>query len=87
MLSMLYKDERITNTEAIPQFPFMEKMLMERLIPPCARNTQMHQQIFSVVCGTFYGRGATLLSCICSTCREVSSLRHSHTFLIMCTRT
>jgi COP9 signalosome complex subunit 4 len=38
MLSMLYKDERITNAEAIPQFPFMEKMLMERLIPPCALN-------------------------------------------------
>ena len=36
MLSMLYKDERVTDPQAVPQFPFMEKMLMERLIAPCA---------------------------------------------------
>jgi PCI domain len=36
MLAMLYKDERVSNIAAVPQFPFLEKMLMERLITKCA---------------------------------------------------
>jgi hypothetical protein len=36
MLSMLYKDERASAPGAVPQFAFLEKMLMERLIAPCA---------------------------------------------------
>ena len=35
MLAMLYKDERVSAPGAVPQFPFLEKMLMERLITPC----------------------------------------------------
>ena len=35
-MSMLYKDERVSAAGAVPQFPFLEKMLMERLITPCA---------------------------------------------------
>ena len=36
MLSLLYKDERVSAPGAVPQFPFLEKMLMERLVTPCA---------------------------------------------------
>ena len=36
ILSMLYKDERVSAPGAVPQFPILEKMLMERLITPCA---------------------------------------------------
>lgn len=32
MLATLYKDERVSNVAAVPQFPFLEKMLMEHLI-------------------------------------------------------
>lgn len=32
MLAMLYKDERVADTAVVPQFPFLEKMLMERII-------------------------------------------------------
>lgn len=35
MLAMLYKDERVANVAAVPQYPFLEKMLMERLITKC----------------------------------------------------
>jgi COP9 signalosome complex subunit 4 len=36
ILSMLYKDERVSDPGAVPQFPFLEKMLMERLVTPYA---------------------------------------------------
>jgi hypothetical protein len=36
LLAMLYKDERVAEVTRVPQFPFLEKMFMERLITPCA---------------------------------------------------
>lgn len=38
MLAMLYKDERVADTTVVPQFPFLEKMLMERIITTCVRS-------------------------------------------------
>ena len=44
---MLYKDERVANVAAVPQYPFLEKMLMERLVTKCAQVTKAAPRILS----------------------------------------
>lgn len=68
MLSMLYKDERVTDAQAVPQFPFMEKMLMERLIAPCAPPPQLASEALFMIywsCPRRYGRVRHTLQAMC----------------------
>jgi hypothetical protein len=50
MLAMLYKDERVANVAAVPQFPFLEKMLMERLITKYALKSYRAQSSAMMPC-------------------------------------